>query len=134
MCDCSAQQLAEHLPLRARPTCLDLTRSLSKLDSDLLASPLEEENGVLDGQSGSVSNDILGQSSTVYMHSFASVWDEVIFNGRETSLATRSLCIITPDLVKCLGILVVSKFLVYEYNLNVDMLGWMEGWMDGQTL
>lgn len=53
---------------------------------------------------------------------------------RETSLATRSLCIITPDLVKCLGILVVSKFLVYEYYLNVDMLGWMEGWMDGQTL
>lgn len=90
MCDCSAQQLVEHLPLPARPTRLDLTRSLSKLDSDLLASPLEEENGVLDGRSGSVSNDILGQSSTVHMHSFASEWDEVIFNGKRNKLAQIS--------------------------------------------
>lgn len=61
----------EHLPVamvRARPTSLDLTRSLSKSDSDLLVSPLEQENGGLAGRSGSVSNGI----------SFASEWDEVI--------------------------------------------------------
>lgn len=83
--------LGEHPPmpaLRARPTSLDLTRSLSKSDSDLLASPLEEENGVLAGRSGSVSNSISGQSSKVHMTSFASEWDEVRLTlwARETSI------------------------------------------------
>lgn len=48
----------------------------------MLASPLEEEKGVLDSLSGSASNDILGQSSTVHMPSFASEGDEVILNGK----------------------------------------------------
>lgn len=73
--------------LQAKPTSLDLTRSLSKSGSDLLASPLEKENGVLAGWSGSVSNGISGQSSMVHMPSFASKWDKVIltFWGRDTS-------------------------------------------------
>lgn len=53
--------------LRARPTSLGLTRSLSKSDSDLLASPLGEEDGGLAGRRGSM----------VRMPSFASEWDEV---------------------------------------------------------
>lgn len=64
--------------LRARPTSLGLTRSLSKSDSDLLASPLGEEDGGLAGRCGSVSNCRSGQSSMARMPSFASEWDEVI--------------------------------------------------------
>lgn len=63
--------------LRARPTSLALTRSLSKSDSDLLASPLGEEDGVLAGRCGSESNCRAGPSSTARMPSFASEWDEV---------------------------------------------------------
>lgn len=71
----------EHGPvpvLRARPTSLSLTRSLSKSDSDLLASPLGEEDGGLAGRCGSVSNCRSGQSSMAHLPSFASEWDEVI--------------------------------------------------------
>lgn len=63
--------------LRARPTSLGLTRSLSKSDSDLLASPLGEEDGGLAGRCGSVSNCRSGQPSMARMPSFASEWDEV---------------------------------------------------------
>ncbi|TKS70747.1 Ankyrin repeat and SAM domain-containing protein 1A [Collichthys lucidus] len=61
------------------PTDLGLVRSLSKSDSDLLASPLaeEEENGGLAGRSGSVSNCSSGQPSMERMSSFASEWDEI---------------------------------------------------------
>ncbi|XP_078105208.1 ankyrin repeat and sterile alpha motif domain containing 1Ab isoform X4 [Sander vitreus] len=60
-----------------RPADQGLIRSLSKSDSDLLASPLGEEDGGLSGRSGSVSNCISGQLSTERMPSFASEWDEI---------------------------------------------------------
>lgn len=63
---------------RVRPAELGLTRSLSKSDSDLLASPLGDEDGVLIGRSESMSNCSSGQQSTEHMPSFASEWDEVI--------------------------------------------------------
>uniref|UniRef100_A0A3P8U5V2 Ankyrin repeat and sterile alpha motif domain containing 1A n=1 Tax=Amphiprion percula TaxID=161767 RepID=A0A3P8U5V2_AMPPE len=48
----------------------------SKSDSDLLASPLGEEDGSLAGRCGSVSNCSSGQPSMEHMPSFASEWDE----------------------------------------------------------
>lgn len=72
---------AESAPVAAfksRPTDLGLIRSLSKSDSDLLASPHGEEDGSLAGRSGSVSNCRSGQPTTERMPSFASEWDEVI--------------------------------------------------------
>lgn len=79
---------------RARPTSLGLTRSLSKSDSDLLASPLGEEDGGLAGRCGSVSNCRSGQSSMARMPSFASEWDEVIVTlwGGETVVCASSGC------------------------------------------
>lgn len=73
--------------VKVRPADLGLIRSLSKSDSDLLASPLEEEDGNLTGRSGSVSNCSTGQPSAERMSSFASEWDEVILElwGCETS-------------------------------------------------
>lgn len=65
--------------VKVRPTDVGLIRSLSKSDSDLLASPLGEEDGSLVGRSGSVSNCSSGQPSMERMPSFASEWDEVIF-------------------------------------------------------
>lgn len=81
---------AESTPVavfRARPADLGLTRSLSKSDSDLLASPLGEEDGGLVSRSGSMSNCRSGHPSKERMPSFASEWDEVIFTlwGWETS-------------------------------------------------
>lgn len=72
---------------RVRPADLGMIRNLSKSDSDLLASPLGEEDGGLAGRSGSVSNCRAGQPSKERMPSFASEWDEVIIalSGRETS-------------------------------------------------
>lgn len=67
--------------VKVRPADLGLIRSLSKSDSDLLASPLGEEDGGLAGRSGSVSNCSSGQPSTERMHSFASEWDEVILRA-----------------------------------------------------
>ncbi|KAI3369818.1 hypothetical protein L3Q82_024642 [Scortum barcoo] len=63
--------------VKVRPTDLGLLRSLSKSDSDLLASPLGEEDGGLAGRSGSVSNCSTGQPSMQRMPSFASEWDEI---------------------------------------------------------
>ncbi|KAM7423076.1 hypothetical protein PAMA_010890 [Pampus argenteus] len=63
--------------VRVRPADLGLIRSLSKSDSDLLASPLGEEDGGLAGRSGSVSNCKSGQPSVERMSSFASEWDEI---------------------------------------------------------
>lgn len=63
---------------RVRPADLGLIRSLSKSDSDLLASPAGEEDEGLAGRSGSVSNCRSGQPSMARMSSFASEWDEVI--------------------------------------------------------
>lgn len=63
---------------KVRPVDAGLIRSLSKSDSDLLASPLGEEDGGLVGRSGSVSNCSSGQPSMERMPSFASEWDEVI--------------------------------------------------------
>lgn len=74
--------------VKVRPADLGLIRSLSKSDSDLLASPLgEEDGGGLAGRSGSVSNCSTGQPSMERMPSFASEWDEVILElwGWETS-------------------------------------------------
>ncbi|XP_075881008.1 ankyrin repeat and sterile alpha motif domain containing 1Ab isoform X5 [Nelusetta ayraudi] len=62
---------------KSRPTDLGLIRSLSKSDSDLLASPHGEEDGGLAGRTGSVSNCRSGQPSTERMPSFASEWDEI---------------------------------------------------------
>ncbi len=86
----SGEVSAETAPvaaLKVRPTDLGLIRSLSKSDSDLLASPLGEEDGGLAGRSGSVSNCSSGQPSMERMPSFASEWDEVILElwGWETS-------------------------------------------------
>ncbi|XP_049427636.1 ankyrin repeat and SAM domain-containing protein 1A isoform X4 [Epinephelus fuscoguttatus] len=63
--------------VKVRPADLGLIRSLSKSDSDLLASPLGEEDGGLAGRSGSVSNCSSGQPSMERMPSFASEWDEI---------------------------------------------------------
>ncbi|XP_041638562.1 ankyrin repeat and SAM domain-containing protein 1A isoform X2 [Cheilinus undulatus] len=64
--------------VKARPSDLGLIRSLSKSDSDLLASPPgEEDGGGLAGRSGSVSNCSSGQPSMERMPSFASEWDEI---------------------------------------------------------
>ncbi|KAI9548978.1 hypothetical protein NQZ68_003512 [Dissostichus eleginoides] len=64
--------------VKARPADLGLIRSLSKSDSDLLASPFGgEEDGGLAGRSGSVSNCRSGQPSMERMPSFASEWDEI---------------------------------------------------------
>lgn len=73
--------------VKVRPADLGLTRSLSKSDSDLLASPLGQEDGSLAGRSGSVFNCRSGQPSMERMPSFASEWDEVILElwGWETS-------------------------------------------------
>lgn len=76
---------AESAPVvafKSRPTDLGLIRSLSKSDSDLLASPHGEEDGGLAGRTGSVSNCRSGQPSTERMPSFASEWDEVILTVR----------------------------------------------------
>ncbi|XP_033938266.1 ankyrin repeat and SAM domain-containing protein 1A isoform X1 [Pseudochaenichthys georgianus] len=63
--------------VKARPADLGLIRSLSKSDSDLLASPFGgEEDGGLAGRSGSVSNCRSGQRME-RMPSFASEWDEI---------------------------------------------------------
>lgn len=74
----SDEVAAASAALKVRPSNLGLTRSLSKSDSDLLASPLADEDGGLAGRSGSVSNCSSGQPSTDRMPSFASEWDEVI--------------------------------------------------------
>ncbi|KAM9760006.1 ankyrin repeat and SAM domain-containing protein 1A isoform 2-T2 [Menidia menidia] len=63
--------------VRERPAELGLIRSLSKSDSDLLASPIEEENGCLPGRSGSVSNCSPARLAGDRMPSFASEWDEI---------------------------------------------------------
>lgn len=70
-------ELASAAAVKVRPADLGLIRSLSKSDSDLLASPLGEEDGGLAGRSGSVSNCSSGQPSIERMPSFASEWDEV---------------------------------------------------------
>ncbi|XP_034061623.1 ankyrin repeat and SAM domain-containing protein 1A isoform X5 [Gymnodraco acuticeps] len=63
--------------VKARPADLGLIRSLSKSDSDLLASPFGGEgDGGLAGRSGSVSNCRSGQRME-RMPSFASEWDEI---------------------------------------------------------
>lgn len=64
--------------IKARPADLGLIRSLSKSDSDLLSSPVGEEDGGLTNRSGSVANCSSGQPSVDRMPSYASEWDEVI--------------------------------------------------------
>ncbi|MEQ2195705.1 hypothetical protein XENOCAPTIV_017114 [Xenoophorus captivus] len=64
--------------IKMRPADLGLLRSLSKSDSDLLSSPLGEEDGGLANRSGSVANCSSGKPSMERMPSFASEWDEVI--------------------------------------------------------
>ncbi|XP_026205106.1 ankyrin repeat and SAM domain-containing protein 1A isoform X3 [Anabas testudineus] len=68
---------ASAVAVKVRPADLVLTRSLSKSDSDLLASPVSEDDGSLAGRSGSVSNCSSGQPSMERMPSFASEWDEI---------------------------------------------------------
>lgn len=88
----SGEVSAEPAVVRVRPADLGLIRSLSKSDSDLLASPVGEEDGGLAGRSGSVSNCSSGQPSMERMPSFASEWDEVILGlwGWETSGRVQS--------------------------------------------
>lgn len=71
---------ASAAPLKDRPADLGLARSLSKSDSDLLASPSGEEDRGLANRRGSVSNCRTGQPSMEHMPSFASEWDEVILH------------------------------------------------------
>uniref|UniRef100_A0A8C1SA33 Ankyrin repeat and sterile alpha motif domain containing 1Ab n=1 Tax=Cyprinus carpio TaxID=7962 RepID=A0A8C1SA33_CYPCA len=63
--------------LRKPPGHLKLARSLSKSDSDLLASPHCEDDGPLCGRSESLSNCADERKETEQMPSFASEWDEV---------------------------------------------------------
>lgn len=63
--------------VRPRPADLALIRCLSKSDSDLLASPVGEEDEGLAERSGSVSNCSSGQTAMKRMPSFASEWDEI---------------------------------------------------------
>ncbi|KAK2861774.1 hypothetical protein Q5P01_001307 [Channa striata] len=63
--------------VKVRPADLGMIRSLSKSDSDLLASPLGDEDGGLVGRSGSVCNCSSVQLSVERMPSFASEWDEI---------------------------------------------------------
>ncbi|XP_017160351.1 ankyrin repeat and SAM domain-containing protein 1A isoform X3 [Poecilia reticulata] len=63
--------------IKVRPADLGLIRSLSKSDSDLLASPVGEEDEGLANRSGSVANCSSGQPSMECMPSFASEWDEI---------------------------------------------------------
>lgn len=89
-----SEPLAEAASVKSRPADLALIRSLSKSDSDLLASPAGEEDEGLAGRSGSVSNCNSGQLSMKRMPSFASEWDEIekimtlIGAGIETSKNT----------------------------------------------
>ncbi|XP_062263104.1 ankyrin repeat and SAM domain-containing protein 1A isoform X2 [Platichthys flesus] len=73
----SRSEPASAASVKVRPADLGLIRNLSKSDSDLLASPLGEEDGGLAGRSGSVSNCSSGRLSMERMPSFASEWDEI---------------------------------------------------------
>jgi hypothetical protein len=66
-------------PVRLKPPGdLKLTQSLSKPDSDLLVSPLGEEDGGLNSCCESVANCSSGNKQMERSPSFASEWDEVI--------------------------------------------------------
>ncbi|XP_024916188.1 ankyrin repeat and SAM domain-containing protein 1A isoform X4 [Cynoglossus semilaevis] len=92
----ASDQPASATLVKVRPTDLGLVRSLSKSDSDLLASPSADEDGGLAARSGSVSNCSSGKTSTQRMSAFASEWDEIekIMNligaGIETSKYKQS--------------------------------------------
>ncbi|XP_055773083.1 ankyrin repeat and SAM domain-containing protein 1A isoform X1 [Salvelinus fontinalis] len=65
-------------PVRLKPPGdLKLTRSLSKSDSDLLVSPLGEEDGGLNSCCESVANCSSGNKQMERSPSFASEWDEI---------------------------------------------------------
>uniref|UniRef100_A0A6Q2XSH0 Ankyrin repeat and sterile alpha motif domain containing 1Ab n=2 Tax=Esox lucius TaxID=8010 RepID=A0A6Q2XSH0_ESOLU len=65
-------------PVRLRPPeDLKLIRSLSKSDSDLLVSPLGEEDGGLNSRCESVTNCSSGKKRMERSPSFASEWDEI---------------------------------------------------------
>lgn len=66
--------------LRKPPGHLKLARSLSKSDSDLLASPHCEDDGPLGGRSKSRSNSAAERKEMEQIPSFASEWDEVRAN------------------------------------------------------
>ncbi|XP_050968539.1 ankyrin repeat and SAM domain-containing protein 1A isoform X3 [Labeo rohita] len=63
--------------LRKPPGHLKLARSLSKSDSDLLASPHCEDDGPLGGRCESLSNCVAERKEMEQMPSFASEWDEI---------------------------------------------------------
>ncbi|XP_067383881.1 ankyrin repeat and SAM domain-containing protein 1A-like isoform X4 [Channa argus] len=67
------------------PGDLNLARSLSKSDSDLLVSPPSEEEGGLGNRSGSVSNCSTDKKRLEKSPSFTSEWDE----KRTTTAATK---------------------------------------------
>ncbi|TNN47849.1 Ankyrin repeat and SAM domain-containing protein 1A [Liparis tanakae] len=83
MAEC-ARAVSPASPVTPEPRCdlkedLGLTRSLSKSDSDLFASPPGEEDGGPAGRCGSASDcGAAGRPSTECMPSFASEWDEVL--------------------------------------------------------
>lgn len=88
--------------LRKPPGHLKLARSLSKSDSDLLASPHCEDDGPLGGRSESLSNCADERKEMEQMHSFASEWDEVRADElqvkeHETSSHERQ----TREIVRC---------------------------------
>ncbi|XP_067359590.1 ankyrin repeat and SAM domain-containing protein 1A isoform X4 [Channa argus] len=70
-------ECASAAAVKVRPAHLGMIRSLSKSDSDLLASPLTEEDEGLVSRSGSVCNCSSVQLSMEHMPSFASEWDEI---------------------------------------------------------
>ncbi|XP_058635812.1 ankyrin repeat and SAM domain-containing protein 1A-like isoform X2 [Onychostoma macrolepis] len=75
--------------LRKPPGHLKLAHSLSKSDSDLLASPHCEDDGPLGGRSESLSNCVAERKEMEQMPSFASEWDEVV--GGKGTLAVRTV-------------------------------------------
>lgn len=70
--------------VKRRPADLGLTQSLSKSDSNLLMSPLKEEDRGLSRCNGSECHRSSGQPSMDRSPSFATEWDEVMLKLQET--------------------------------------------------
>lgn len=78
----SADSASESVVNR-RPTDLGLTQSLSKSDSNLLMSPLKDEDRGLSSCNGSECHRSSGQPSMDRSPSFATEWDEVMLKLQE---------------------------------------------------
>lgn len=86
--------------LRKPPGHLKLAYSLSKSDSDLLASPHCEDGGPLGGRSESLSNCADERKETEQMPSFASEWDEVRADELQIKEQRRENMRVTREIVR----------------------------------